>query len=221
MFVNPRRLTDIPGVAKETAAAKRRVPTQARSRERVERMLDAAAEVFSEVGYDAATTEGIAVRAGTSIGSIYQFFPNKQALLDAIATRYLDRARALFDELTSEEARKLPWRTLLGRAIDAFAATSGDKDFRAVWVNWKISGEFLEAGQALNREFALRCEALLAAQAKGLTPQRRALVATVIVEVISAMLFVAARRSEPQSAKLVEETKIVLERYLAPYTKKR
>jgi AcrR family transcriptional regulator len=214
-------LADIPSVANERAQEQRRVPTQARSRERVERILDAAAEVFSEIGYDAATTEAIAVRAGTSIGSIYQFFPNKQALYDAIATRYLDRSRAIFESLMSAEAKRLPWKKLLDRAIDTFAATSGDKDFRAVWMNWKLSGGFLEAGQALNREFALRCEAILAAQAKGLSPQRRALVATVIVEVISAMLFVAARRGDAEGAKIVEETKVLLERYLAPYTKKK
>jgi AcrR family transcriptional regulator len=221
MFVNPRRFDDIPDVASERAQDQRRVPTQARSRERVERILDAAAEVFTEIGYDAATTEAIAVRAGTSIGSIYQFFPNKQAVYDAIAARYLERSRALFETLVSAEARKTPWKKLLGRAIDAFAASSDDPDFRAVWVNWKLSGEFLEAGQALNREFALRCEAILATQAKGLSPQRRALVATVVVEVISAMLFVAARRGGTVGPKIVDETKVVLERYLAPYTKPR
>src|SRR5690242_20024053 len=78
-------------------ASERRVPTQDRSRLRLERILDAAAEVFSEVGIDAATTESIAARAGTSIGSLYQFFPNKRAVFYAIVARYGERVRGLID----------------------------------------------------------------------------------------------------------------------------
>src|SRR5882672_9002926 len=89
---SPKRVSPI-------AAEARRVPSQERSRKRALRILDAAARVFGTVGYEAATTEAIAKAAGTSIGSLYQFFPNKHALFDAIANRHLERARALFDEL--------------------------------------------------------------------------------------------------------------------------
>jgi AcrR family transcriptional regulator len=67
----------------------RRHPRQARSRQRVEDLLTAAAQVFAEMGYAAATTNAIAARAGVSIGSLYQFFPNKEALMDALLERYL------------------------------------------------------------------------------------------------------------------------------------
>lgn len=66
----------------------RRKPQQARGQRRVNTILDAASQVFSELGYEAATTNIIAIRANTSIGSLYQFFPNKEAILSAIATRY-------------------------------------------------------------------------------------------------------------------------------------
>jgi AcrR family transcriptional regulator len=211
---SPRALADTDDVL-----AARRVPTQDRSRQRVERILDAAAEIFADIGYDAATTDAIALRAGTSIGSLYQFFPNKQALYNAIADRHLSRARVVFDALMTPDALMRPWQEILDASVDAFSAFDRtDKDFRAVWINWHLSGEFLVAGQALNREFAMRTEAVLAQQSRSLTPARRALVATVMVEVMSAMLFLAARKDHDAAEKIVAETKVLLRRYLEPYT---
>lgn len=70
----------------------RKRPVQRRSRETVARILDAAAEVFAERGYTAATTNAVAERAGVSVGSLYQYLPNKEALLVALAERHLDDA---------------------------------------------------------------------------------------------------------------------------------
>lgn len=66
----------------------RRTPSQARGRERVDRILAAAAEEFAENGFEQATTSAIADRAHTSIGSVYQFFSDKNAILDALVERY-------------------------------------------------------------------------------------------------------------------------------------
>lgn len=197
----------------------RRVPRQARSKERALRILDAAAHVFAEAGLEAATTEAIAARAGTSIGSVYQFFPNKDALLGAISARYFSRVGAVFEGLMAR-ADEVPWQQLLDEAIDAFAAFDRkDLDFRAVWRNWHRSGEFMETGLALNREFARRAERVLASQSKRrVPPKKRALVATIAVEAISAMLFLAAR--EPERARaIVAETKVILRLYLGAYAR--
>lgn len=66
----------------------RKSPSQARGRERVDRIVSAAAEEFAVNGYDAATVSAIAVRAATSIGSLYQFFGDKGSILDALLLRY-------------------------------------------------------------------------------------------------------------------------------------
>jgi len=65
----------------------RRTPQQERGQRRVQQILDAAAEVFAEVGYEVATTNMIAHRANTSIGSLYQFFPNKDSIVKMLARR--------------------------------------------------------------------------------------------------------------------------------------
>jgi AcrR family transcriptional regulator len=214
----PKSTKSLRGGREPAAIARRRIPSQDRSKKRTLRILDAAAGIFAEAGYEAATTEAIAKAAGTSIGSVYQFFPNKHAIFDAIASRHLERARALFEQFMGPGALELSWEELLGRGIDAFAAMDReDPAFRAVWTNWDVAGQFLVAGQAMNREFARRIETVLAAKAKGLPKARRPLVATMIVEVITAMLFYAVRKDAIASGAIVEETKVLLVRYLRPY----
>jgi AcrR family transcriptional regulator len=78
--------------SRQQARQQRRMPRQARSRATVSFVLDAAAQVFAERGY-AATTNEIAERAGVSIGSLYQYFADKDALLVALAERHLAEAQ--------------------------------------------------------------------------------------------------------------------------------
>jgi AcrR family transcriptional regulator len=66
----------------------RRAPQQERGQRRVTALLDAAEFVIAEHGYEAATMSEIADKAEASIGSLYQFFPSKQAVAQALRTRY-------------------------------------------------------------------------------------------------------------------------------------
>jgi AcrR family transcriptional regulator len=200
------------------ATPPRAVPAQARSRERYERILDAATAVFAEVGYEAATTEAIAERAETSIGSVYRFFPNKLALFQALIPRYLDQVRAIFEGLVVEEPPAPSWQAMVERAIDAFAAFDLKTPvFRVVWMSLKITDQLLVEGDLANREFARRLELALAPLAPSLEPARRRVVATVVVELVSTMLAVAALRGPDLAPQIVDETKKVVVRYLEPY----
>lgn len=67
----------------------RRTPQQDRSAVRVERLLDTCGEILTEVGYDELSTTQLAERSGMAIGSVYQFFPDKRAVVDALAQRNL------------------------------------------------------------------------------------------------------------------------------------
>jgi AcrR family transcriptional regulator len=82
--------------AENTAA---RVPKRARGMQRVAELLQAAAAVFAEKGYEAATMTEIAARAGAPIGSLYQFFPAKEALADALVQNYAAMMAADLDRL--------------------------------------------------------------------------------------------------------------------------
>jgi AcrR family transcriptional regulator len=72
----------------------RKLPKQARSQTTVEAILEAAAQVFERHGYAAGTTNRIAERAGVSIGSVYQYFPNKDAILVALVHQHLAESAA-------------------------------------------------------------------------------------------------------------------------------
>ncbi len=75
-------------MAPELDTRLRNVPTQTRSRERLRRVLDAADQVLARDGAGAFTTTRIARVAGVPVGSVYRYFPDKEAIVEALATRY-------------------------------------------------------------------------------------------------------------------------------------
>src|ERR1700727_2411360 len=79
-----------------------REPKRARGKQRVAELQQAAAAVFAEKGYEAATMTEIATRAGAPIGSLYQFFPTKEALADTLVQNY---AALLTSDLEALEAQ--------------------------------------------------------------------------------------------------------------------
>lgn len=104
----------------------RKHPVQARALETRQRFLEAAARVFARHGYSAGTTNRIAAEAGASVGSLYQYFPNKDAILVALVREHLADGEAL---LTSHLARAgdRPVLEQLGGVVDAVLANhAGD-----------------------------------------------------------------------------------------------
>ncbi|MGF0536642.1 TetR/AcrR family transcriptional regulator [Agrobacterium sp. ES01] len=81
---------------------KAKTPQRKRGRDRVAQLLEAGAAVFAERGYDAATMTEIAARAGAAIGSLYQFFPNKELLADALVERYGEHVFERLDEIEAQ-----------------------------------------------------------------------------------------------------------------------
>lgn len=98
----------------------RRKPRQVRAELTRERILAAAAHVFAEYGYAAGTTNRIAERARISIGSLYQYFPNKDAILAELLVRHIDRGTwTQADQLDlSTGTLAATVRTLVRDAID-------------------------------------------------------------------------------------------------------
>ena len=75
----------------------RRVPRQARSRALVEAILEATARVLAERGYAGTNTNLVAERAGVSVGSVYQYFPNKDSLITALHERHATEMQAAME----------------------------------------------------------------------------------------------------------------------------
>lgn len=78
------------GAALPRRLAPRKRPVQSRSQTTVEAILTAAVELFATRGYARTNTNHVAIRAGVSVGSLYQYFPNKDAILTALVERHLD-----------------------------------------------------------------------------------------------------------------------------------
>jgi AcrR family transcriptional regulator len=76
----------------------RRRAVQARSKETVERILNAASELIAERGADGATMTEIAQRAGVAMGSLYQYFPHKAGVMAALFERHADAVREMLRE---------------------------------------------------------------------------------------------------------------------------
>lgn len=79
-----------------TPIAPRKVPRQERAQATVEAIVEATARVLREQGYDGLTTNKVADAAGVSVGSLYQYFPGKDALVTALLLRFAERQQAAF-----------------------------------------------------------------------------------------------------------------------------
>jgi AcrR family transcriptional regulator len=110
--------------AMKPLTAPRKRPQQRRSQATVEAILDAAAHLFCENGFSSATTNAIAERAGVSIGSCYQYFPNKRALLEALRERHIKGLWAVIGS-ACDEACALPWPGALRHIIARCSAYNG------------------------------------------------------------------------------------------------
>jgi AcrR family transcriptional regulator len=106
-------------VTQTRALQPRRKPVQRRSTATVERILQAAAQVFERHGYAAGTTNRIAAQADVSIGTLYQYYPNKDAVLVALVERHLNDAVEMLMPLLAELAAQPPLRQALDRALNA------------------------------------------------------------------------------------------------------
>ncbi|TPW74497.1 TetR/AcrR family transcriptional regulator [Schumannella soli] len=90
--------------ARSTAALIRNEPVQARSTARLAALLDAAAAVIDEIGYERLTTAMVAERAGASIGTVYRYFPDRIAVLQSLSARNFERVVERIDSAVESSA---------------------------------------------------------------------------------------------------------------------
>ena len=129
---------------KQKHALKR--PKQKRSRERVQLILNSTRAVLKENGVRALSTNSIAARAGIPVSSIYQYFPNKEAILLGLYEDYLADIRAVYEEMDTESNHALPWREFLTKILHKlYSAEAHDNLERELEVALGLYPELIEA----------------------------------------------------------------------------
>ena len=196
----------------------RRQPKQKRSQQRVERILEAAAEVFAEVGYEAATTHAIAARAGTAIGSLYQFFPDKLTIFHALEERHMEQVRAIHAQLMTPQTAQLPLKQMIQQFVETFAIYFEHPSPKVVYIQYFVAPEMFKYfddnfTQGLIQKFAN----LLRLRNFALSIEKSKLLAEVCLQCYNSLLLVALRSERTHRQQLYEEVQELLVAYLQPY----
>jgi AcrR family transcriptional regulator len=194
----------------------RKLPSQERSREMVETILDAASRVFVDLGYARATTNKIAEAAGISVGSLYQYFPSK----DAIAAELLRRYRAKLLGLVGGELGRVGERGLervVRDLVDALLRAEGiDPALQRVLIEQVLR----TSARAEVLGFEERLEEVVAEQlraaATGVAEKDLRVAAFLVVRVVLAVVHaVRVDRTELDTARLRDHVTRLIVNYLA------
>lgn len=191
----------------------RRAPVQQRSADRLARILDSCAGLLDETGYEQLTTRAVAERAEVPIGSVYRFFSNKRALVDALALRnldtYADRIAARLADLPADD-----WRAAIDAVLDEYLAMKRSVPGFALV---DFGPPFPAAGAAddANRRLADRLAVLLAGHLGRRPDEGLSRAILVSVEAADALLQLAFRTEPSGDAAIVAETRTLVRSYLA------
>ncbi len=189
------------------------VRRQARGERRMREILDAALALFAEAGYEKTSTNAIAARAEISPGSLYQYFPNKEAIAHALSERLLSEMReahaTAFDPSTAAET---PLPALIDRVIDPLVAFNVANPGAKVLIG---AGTLAEA-QPLHQAVTGRVAALITIKAPELTGEQVRRKSLVAVQIVAAVMPSIVAAPDPERAALVAELKKALLGYLTP-----
>jgi AcrR family transcriptional regulator len=201
------------------AGGMRRKPRQARSQERVNRILDVAEDLFFSQGYAATTTNAIAAQAQVPIGSLYQFFPDKTAILQALALRYSEMLHQELVIIDEAEAVTLSLADYVNQLIDITDRFFTDNpSYYAIFM--EVQGtirELTEIDEATDVKLIQDLASSLARRDARLEPGDCEAISFVLVKAIGTLLWLALGQEKPFRQRLVVETKRLALQYLQSY----
>ncbi len=212
-MVEPNGALDAGGGGIE--ARLRRQPRQQRSRARVRHILEAADSILSAEGFEALAVRRIAQVAGVPVGSIYQFFPDKAAVVDALAGMYIEQFDAAIEHWSRARRRRR------GRTLSARSSTRSPTLYRAnpgyvaLWSGRHLSPELARADEANNAAIADGVRRILMRQVPlhdGADLKRQARIAVVVAD---SLLQFAFREGASGDEEVLDELKTLLRLYLA------
>ncbi len=200
-----------------TDLAQRAAPRQARSRATIEHVLEVSAELLEEVGLEGFNTNLLATRAGVGTRAIYRYFPNKFAIIVALAERFRDLEREWVGDLR-ELAGSPDWREAVRQAISGyFSAASGRRGYAAL----RVASQAVPQLKALDDELSLELAQDLAKGLKALgvaVPARHlAALSRTIIEAANRILDVALQCDEVEAKLLVRELQRMIVSLLSQY----
>jgi len=186
------------------------MPKQARSRRRYQHILDTAALLFAEDGFDSVTTNHIAAAADVSIGSLYQFFPNKEALAEALIERYLEQMTAVFPQ---EIDTQIPVEDFIHRVISQFVQFEADKTgFRVILLHLE-SGAAAEATHTLHNMLVSQIDRVIGAYYPGLPADQRHLCAAVSLALTKGVMVLREPPESLSQEEIVRQIHLALVQY--------
>jgi AcrR family transcriptional regulator len=182
----------------------RRAPKQARSRAMVEFIIQAAARVLGRQGWARFTTNEVADVAGVSVGSLYQYFPNKFALIDAIIKRHFDEVLAVLRSV--EAGGQEPSKSAEELVRGMVAAHGIDPALHRVLLDEMPSrGRLKTIHDEFETEYLRRYKAVIAANAKHRRSESDEIAAQVLSAAVKGVIHEAARKGTLGLPSLREE----------------
>jgi len=203
----------------ESVVVKRRVPTQLRSRKRVERILDASSRIVVERGVDALTTRAVSDLAEVPVASIYQYFADKDAILLALVERDTEE----MDEQVRADLGRLELlslQTIVETTMRAYVAVYHRRpSFVEIWLRGRTNAAVRDYGRRHNERTA--AEVLEFASAAGLTRPDTPMAAAVLAVEIGDRVFQLAFEKDLRGDEfLIEEGIALVTAYLRGYATK-
>ena len=199
----------------------RKLPTQARSRARVEAILKAAGALLGEVGYDGVTTNLIAERAGVPVGSIYQFFETKDDIIAALVERFQERIHRLAGEELDGASAARDRRAFIAKLVDGIAGIQAEANaFVCVFSGSQSHARFDGLARELRSTLIGHLDRVFAEAFPQLGKAERTRMLAAWSDITGAMIASLDRarpgeRSKPADrAKFLDELKIILSAYL-------
>ncbi|MBG0855135.1 TetR family transcriptional regulator [Streptomyces spinoverrucosus] len=201
----------------ESTAEPRPRRRQARGERRIAQLLEAAASVFCTTGYTAASTNAIAREAGVSPGTLYQFFPNKEAIAIELGDRLMHEMREMYGEALAPVDPATPVAEAIDSAVDRFIAFNCRHPvFFALMHGPDIPGRIAEEHDALHATLLLRVETLLTSLLPGTPPADVTRTAHMCLGIYKAGLELILAHGGAEREAYVQELKNTLIRYLEP-----
>ncbi len=183
-------------------------------------MLDCCAELLDEIGYENLSTTRIAERAGVAIGSVYQFFPDKKALTQALGLRFLDQFGARVTErLTS--ASSMHWTAAVDIMIDEYIDMHRSvPGFRSLHFGGMVDRRLLHGDADNNRVISVRLRKIIVSVTGVPDTDELDRVIDVAVEATDSVLKLAFRDDPNGDPDLVREAKHLVSSYLTHFSER-